>query len=198
MNKRWHFKTLDTRRPRSWLTSHLYDALEQRCGAWPSIRCMEFNKYGKYPFGGGAVRNREGSLIWRSSKYTFLWPTVRITEVSVIRRAVIERFHCTPFKQNKDPTGEVAAARAAGPWLAASSWQLSRDVFQNSQERQWHTSRDIELQVFRVNFLAELKAFRANLIEICNTPQLSGTLPEREATKKRIIFSRHCSYCKRR
>ena len=33
---------------------HLYDARgfsEQRCGAWPSVRCMEFNKYGKYLFG---------------------------------------------------------------------------------------------------------------------------------------------------
>ena len=91
--------------------SHLYDQhgtwIEQRCGAWPSVRCMEFNKYGKYPFGAeqtSVLRNREVSLIQRSSKYTFLWPTVRdssqlfrITEVSVIRRAVIERLHCIWF-----------------------------------------------------------------------------------------------------
>ena len=35
------------------------------------------------------------------------------------------------------------------------------------------------------NFLAELKAFRADLIQkLVTTPQLSGTLPEREARKK--------------
>ena len=40
---------------------------------------------------------------------------------------------------------------------------------------------DIEIQVFCINFLAELKAFRAELVHI---PLLSGTLPEWEATKK--------------
>ena len=43
---------------------------------------------------------------------------------------------------------------------------------------------DIEIQVFCMNFLAELKALRAELIQPYFIPLLSGTLPEREATKK--------------
>ena len=54
------------------------------------------------------IRNREMSLIRRSGKYTFLWAivwdrqimAVRITEVSLIRRAVIERFHYSSYSQH--------------------------------------------------------------------------------------------------
>ena len=44
----------------------------------------------------------------------------------------------------------------------------------------------MQLQVFCVNFLIR-NSKHSELIssEICNTPQLSGTLPEREATKKK-------------
>ena len=41
------------------------------------------------------IQNREVSLIRRSGKYTFLWPTVWDRRwLSVQWRAVIERFHC--------------------------------------------------------------------------------------------------------
>ena len=52
----------------------------------------------------GAIRyviwNREVSLVWRSNKYVSMAKhlgtsmAVRITEVSLIQRPVIERFHC--------------------------------------------------------------------------------------------------------
>ena len=50
-----------------------------------------------WPDHASIIQNREVSLIRRSSKMANrLGPsmTVRITEVSLIRKAVIERFHC--------------------------------------------------------------------------------------------------------
>ena len=47
-----------------------------------------------------AVRNSKVSLLQKSSEHMFLcdrlgpWSTIGITEVSLIRRSVIERFHC--------------------------------------------------------------------------------------------------------
>ena len=66
------------------------------------------------------LRNREVSLIRRSSKYTFLWPTVQdpsITEVSLIQRAVIERFHCTAC------TNVSLILRFSMSTLSLNSWQ---------------------------------------------------------------------------
>ena len=64
--------------------------------------------------------NREVSLIRRSSKYTFLWPTVQdpsITEVSLIQRAIIERFHCTAC------TNVSLILRFSMSTLFLNSWQ---------------------------------------------------------------------------
>ena len=65
-----------------------------------------FINYATWPFGAAPcihtyiIWNREVSLVWRSNKYVSMAKymgtsmAIRITEVSLIQRPVIERFHC--------------------------------------------------------------------------------------------------------